>query len=146
MQCISNGKTHNWTPQEVRDPHVIVTFGGTNNTIDVTDDHILRHNVGKTDYEFSGLPSVGQGVMCLWSKQGNAPRGHYNMHLGAVVATGVDDKGAGVACISDLSEQIGGATKLTAMAYLIVKSPEDFRGSGYPPGDYAIGALTVKTS
>ena len=137
IQCYHAQKILPWAAGQSRAPHVYAEFG--NKTFNISDTQDFHNSAaGITDYDFGdSLPAEGQGIICL-NKTGAdlTSDGGYNMHLGAVVATG-----DGAVLISNMMEAAHVAVSSGTIQVMEIAKAEDFLEQLGDGDTYAIGLL-----
>lgn len=137
IQCIAMNSVLVWKPNTTRDPNVWAEFGGgiKFNISKEANFHKDKRCVGLRSYIFgSSLPTIGCGLILLNKTSSDA--NDFNMHLGAIVA-----REDGYTYISDVSQT---TTKVVMVGDWPVKKitqVSDFRDTGYPAREFAVGLL-----
>lgn len=141
MQCNYHGMALQWAAGASQTPSVYAYFGGgfeinISATPNFHEDPAVR---GLADYDFKGLPLVGEGLICLNKTAKDLP---YNMHLGAVLA-----RNGTTALLSNMMEVPGISVAMVMPDTIEINAPAEFitRNMG-PDGTkhYALGLLRIK--
>ncbi len=148
IQSIINGKRHVWEENKTVDPHVYAIFAN-GVEFDISECENFHEKIDEKvgDYPFQtlrgGLPGIGQGLVCVNKHWRNR---HYNMHLGAVVASARLKNAKHAVILSNMmhTEKMVEMVELQTTKW--ISSPDQFRSllsSSYR--NFALGLLATKS-
>ena len=137
IQCIASRMLLEWSANQARDPHVEAHFGN-GVTIDITAKENFQDSAeGLTDYPFTGLPQVGEGIICLNKTKTDL---YYNMHLGAVIARSGDR-----ALLTNMMEAPHIAVMKAVIEPIEIGTADEFRSQNLAESrHFALGLLRAK--
>lgn len=145
IQCQSKGQIFAWTSTPpATSPSVEAVFGN-GVKVDISKTELISwasQNGSKlTDYPFTTLPSVGQGIILLHKKKLTGD--YYHMHLVAVLACYGDPTDE--ITVSAMAEPKSGTVNMAALKVKSITDLDEFRTKWFDGQEveYAIGLLRM---
>ncbi len=145
MQCQSRGEIFTWTSTPpATSPSVEAVFGN-GVRVDISKTELIAwagQNGSKlTDYPFTTLPSVGEGIILLHKK--NLTGIYYHMHLVAVLACYGDPTDE--ITVSAMAEPKSGTVNMATLKVKSITDLDEFRSEWFErqEAEYAIGLLRM---
>jgi hypothetical protein len=145
MQCQSKGYIFTWSSTPPANSSSVLAMFGKGVTVDISKTELIawasQHGSKLTDYPFTTLPSVGEGIILLHKKKLTGD--YYHMHVVAVLACYGDPTDE--ITVSAMAEPKSGTVNMAALKVESITDIDEFRTKWFEgqEAEYAIGLLRI---